>query len=75
MIEENPIRKLADAIVLQAVEDYRLALGGKAVRGESPERVINDVEKFFRSDWFYMLTLLDGEILIKKLRKEVAQKG
>ena len=71
MIEENPIRRLADAIVLQAVEDYRIALGGKYVRGESPERVINDVERFFLSDWFYMLTKLDGELLIKKLRKEV----
>lgn len=28
------------------------------------------MERFFRSDWFHVLTRIDGEWLIKKLRKE-----
>jgi hypothetical protein len=73
MNEENPLQRLANAIVLQAVEDYRHALGGGSIRGKLPECIISEVERFFRSDWFYMLTNLNGEILINRLRREVVR--
>ena len=52
--------KLAQAIILQAVRDYR--------NGCYQTRC--SIERFFRSDWFMVLTNLDGEMLIKRLRKE-----
>ena len=52
--------KLAQAIILQAVRDYR--------NGCYQTRC--SIERLFRSDWFMVLTNLDGETLIKRLRKE-----
>lgn len=57
--DEN-YEKLAVAIVKQAVIDYR--------KGNVETR--KSIERFFRSEWFYTLTEVDGEILIKKLHNE-----
>ena len=57
----NPYEELANAIVLQAVKDYRL---------HDDERELASIERFFRSDWFGTLTSVNPEILISKLRKE-----
>ena len=59
----TPYENLANAIVLQAVKDYR--------QREAPHE-ISEIEAFFRSDWFHVLTQIDGEWLIRKLRKEKA---
>lgn len=56
--------ELANAIVLQAVKDYRLHVD---------EPTLNEIERFFRSGWFSVLTKLDPECLISKLRKEKVQ--
>ena len=52
---------LANAIVLQAVKDYRMT---------NDSRELEDLERFFRSEWFSMLTNIDPEYLIAKLRGE-----
>ncbi|WP_041223284.1 hypothetical protein [Dehalococcoides mccartyi] len=57
----DPYQELANAIVLQAVKDYRL---------HDNEQELASIERFFRSDWFSVLTNVDPEILITKLRKE-----
>lgn len=57
----NPYEELANAIILQAVKDYRLT---------DNERELQEIECFFRSDWFGVLSKVDPEFLIKKLRKE-----
>jgi hypothetical protein len=63
--------RLAEAIVLKAVSDYRNALRGFGYYGKSPKFVIKECEKFFRSDWFGTLYHnLDGEIIIKFLQEE-----
>lgn len=62
---------LADAIVLQAVADYRKALAGEGYGRNSPEDVMRECERFFRSNYFCMLTKISGEYLIEELRKEV----
>ena len=66
--------ELANAIILQAVKDYREALS--AVRNNpksvSANRDIYDCESFFMSGWFSALTELDGETLIRKLKEEVS---
>lgn len=57
----NPYEELANAIVLQAVKDYRL---------HDDEQELASIERFFRSGWFNTLTSIDPEMLISKLRKE-----
>lgn len=64
---------LANAIVLQAVKDYRDAL--KKLKNypnsNSMQHRKNEVERFFRSDWYSTLTSIDPEMLIEKLNEEV----
>ena len=62
---------LMDAIVLQAVTDYRNALIGKGYERNSAEKVVVECERFFRSEYFSLLTKISGEYLIEKLREEV----
>ena len=62
---------LADAIVLQAVADYRNALVGISYCRKSAEDVVQECERFFRSEYFWLLTKVSGEYLIEKLRQEV----
>lgn len=56
---------LAEAIILQAVKDYRRALKAKN------KDKIDEVEKFFRGRHFARLTELDPEMLIRALRNEI----
>lgn len=63
--EADRWRALADAIVLQAVKDYRQALAGKA------KEHCREIERFFRSKWFGQLTMINPELLIRKLQEEV----
>ena len=56
-----PYQNLANAIVLQAVADYRLT---------NDPRDLEEIERFFRSEWFGMLTGIDPKYLISKLRSE-----
>ena len=58
---DTPYENLANAIVLQAVKDYRL---------HDVEIELASIERFFRSGWFNTLTSIDPEMLIAKLRKE-----
>ena len=57
----NPYENLANAIILQAAKDYRLT---------DDEQQLQEIERFFRSGWFGVLSKVDPEYLIKKLRKE-----
>lgn len=64
---------LANAVILQAVKDYRMAL--KCLQANPRNRTAiadkDDVERFFRSQWFSVLTSIDGETLIRSLNEEV----
>ena len=60
LYKEN-YEKLAQAIIIQAVRDYRNSYS---------YQTRCSIERFFRSEWFMVLTNLDGEMLIKRLRKE-----
>ena len=60
----DPYQELANAIILQAVKDYRMT---------DDERELQEIERFFRSDWFGVLTSVDPDLLISKLRKEKKQ--
>ena len=58
-------QELANAIVLQAVKDYRMT---------ENQQDLDSLERFFRSEWFAVLTTLDPDFLIQQLQKEKATK-
>ena len=64
---------LANAIILQAVKDYRMTL--KSLKANSRNRTAQadkaEIEQFFRSQWYSALTDVNGEMLIRSLQKEV----
>ena len=55
LYNEDGIENLTNAIVLQAVKDYRKALKGSSLNGKFSAAVIADCERFFRSDWYRQL--------------------
>ena len=69
--EIESYQPLFDGIILQAVSDYRNALKGRAYDGKKGGQIISECERFFRSEYFSMLTKVPGEFLIERLRKEV----
>ena len=64
---------LANAIILQAVRDYRVALKCLKVNPRNKTALADrdEIERFFRSDWFSVLTSVDGEMLIRSLQMVV----
>lgn len=52
---------LANAVVLQAVQDYRLS---------NDPLDLEELERFFLSDWFRLLTDLSPDYLLSLLRRE-----
>ena len=65
--------KLANAIALQAVKDYRTALKRVARHPKDRDGLAtkNECERFFCSGWFGVLTGIDPEMLMRKLQMEV----
>ena len=65
---------LANAIILKAVDDYRLA--SRRIRNvpddEKSRKRIREVEQFFRSQWFRQLSDVDGSTILYNLRREAA---
>lgn len=67
---QREYQDLANAIVVQAANDYRNALRGVGYYGKPPESIIKACERFFHSAWFRTLTKVDGEYLIEELKQE-----
>lgn len=65
----SPFELLANAIVIEAIRDYR-RLRKHGILPELPTMSIESLERFFRSRWFGVLTSIDPELLIKHLREE-----
>ena len=69
----NAYENLANAIIVQAAEDYRAAL--KKIKAHPKNKdVINEalrIERFFRSGWYQRLTNVDGDFLIRKLQEDI----
>ena len=66
---------LANAIILDAVREYRKACKKyrKSTKSSDALAAKRQCLKFFRSDWFKVLTDIDGEMLISKLDQEVSE--
>lgn len=64
--------KLANAIILQTVKDWRAArrkLKRKS-QNESARIELRNCERFFHSEWFTTLTNVDGAVILRKLYEE-----
>lgn len=64
--------RLARAIILKAVDDYRSA---RKVLARNPHNIfaqdkLDQCERFFLSDWFAVLSNVDGEFILNKLKNE-----
>ena len=64
---------LANAIIIQAAKDFRAAY--KRMKrfpndGRAQEEV-REITKFFCSQWFEMLSDVDGTTLLKKMKDEI----
>ncbi|OQB13573.1 MAG: hypothetical protein BWY15_01648 [Firmicutes bacterium ADurb.Bin193] len=70
----TPYENLSNAIILRAVADYRkvLRILYKHPYHRDAIREKSSLLRFFRSDWFRVLTNLEPEMLIKRLNAEVA---
>jgi hypothetical protein len=78
---------LANAIVEQAVNDYRSAARVLAQTANDPDSISNslrryhalrgikEIEEFFTSRWCGTLTAVDGKWMLHKLRRETRIKA
>ena len=66
-------RALADAIILQAAEDYRRLTQRIAKHPDELDNVseMRRIERFLRSDWFGVLSDLDGRRLLRNLKADI----
>lgn len=65
---------LANAIILQAVKDFRRDIKVVKGNGRNKERAImemREIVEFIKSPWFRVLTNLEPQILLKKLQEEI----
>lgn len=58
---------LADAIVAQACEDYRDAIRGNCA---DPNKMLRELMRFFKSEYYQLLTKIDYHYLLEKLNTE-----
>ena len=74
-LSEDPYERLANAIVIQAADDYRIALKKIKAYPKNKEAISEalELERFFRSGWYSQLTSVDGEYLIRRLKEEIRQ--
>ena len=71
---DNGYCYLAEAIVVQAVKDYREARRRfcKNPADRQAGLKMRDTEHFFKSQWYEELINIDGKTLLKKLEEEIA---
>lgn len=74
-LRQEAAEELADAIILQAVEDYRVELHKLALdpHNRKAQCARRSIKKFFRSGCFELLTNLNPEVLITKLEQEAVE--
>ena len=71
----RPWQKLVNAIVEQAVEDYRKAqarIKANPMIADHAKVELRQLEQFFRSQWFEALTDVDGQLILSRLKEEVS---
>lgn len=72
--EEDGYQNLANAIVLQAVRDFRRCAKVVKRRGYGSNEAVKEMREiveFIKSPWFKTLTSIDPDYLLEKLKEEV----
>ena len=72
--DEMYFTEIAKGIIVQAADDYRNALDGRGYENRTAEYAVKEIERFFRSSYFRMLTKVNGEYLIEQLKREHEEK-
>ena len=67
---DRAYQELANGIVAQAANDYRDARNGKRYNNRSCSKIIEEIERFFHSNYFEILTRVKGDYLLEKLKQE-----
>lgn len=65
----DPLELLANAIIMQAVSDYR-----RLWNFQKTDYAKRELIEFFYSEWFMVLTTIDPDWLIEVLEKEADAK-
>ena len=80
-INPNGAQYLVEAIIQKAADDWRTAAGALRLRpvnavqkNDTLKKRKEECEEFFRSNYFGVLTSIDGEALLAALRKELDDK-
>ena len=70
----SPYEVLGNAVVLQAVKDYRDTVHklSRGKRNTIAKSMKQECERFFKSPYFNIFTQLDGKALLSQLEKEVS---
>lgn len=73
MKEKDVFVNLSNAIIIQAVDDYRKCLKKlkKKPYHQDALKQKREIESFFHSSWYGCLTDLDPDIILKSLNDEV----
>ena len=71
----NGWRALADAIILQAAEDYRRLTRRLITHPDELDKAseIRRIERFLCSNWFCVLSDLDGRMLLRGLKADLGR--
>ena len=72
MYEDN-YEKLANAIIMQAVKDFRPAYRWlrRHPKDERAQETVREITQFFCSDYVCALTDLDGPALLQRIMKDI----
>ena len=73
-VRYDPYEEIANAIIIQACNDYKKAYHRHLNRNiivTDTDQELTELEEFFRSDWYKKLTEIDGEYLMERLREQV----
>ena len=72
-MDEANLKKLANAIVIQAVKDFRPAYRRlrRHPNDNLAETTVREITQFFCSGYFCALTDLDGPTLLQQIMKEI----
>ena len=72
-VEDYDYERLAEQIIIRAAKDYRNALKRLYKHPENPTALATkkEIERFFRSEWFQVLSDIDPNVLIEGIKVKV----
>lgn len=76
-MSDEGYKRLAAAIILQAVKDFKPAYRRlkRYPNDRAAQNTVREITKFFCSDYFCLLSDLDGPSLLNRLMRELDEKG